>query len=126
MIKRLFPLFLAFATIPMMAGGKSKKKQTTAKPTTLEIINKVNDHWQATHKAEVKAFWDDAAYFTGNMEAYWLTGNARFLEYSDRWARHNRWSGATERPFKVALPQLWRDTAARAVRRLADMLPNLP
>lgn len=97
MIKRLFPLFLAFATIPMMAGAKAKKKAATAKPATLEIINKVNDHWQATRKAEVKAFWDDAAYFTGNMEAYQLTGNASYLEYSDRWARHNNWSGATEK-----------------------------
>ncbi len=89
---------LAFLLLASLSVDARPKKKAKTKPmTTIEILQKVNDQWQATHKPEVRSFWDDAAYFTGNMEAYKLTGNARYLEYSDKWARHNQWSGATER-----------------------------
>ncbi len=54
-----------------------------------DIISKVNDRWQADHSAETWAFWDNAAYHTGNMEAYFLTGNEAWRDYSERWAEHN-------------------------------------
>lgn len=76
--------------------AKLKKKQPLPKLTAMEIVDKVNMHWQAANKPEVDAFWHNAAYFTGNMEAYKLTGKAAYLEYADKWARHNKWSGATE------------------------------
>lgn len=60
-----------------------------------KIIEKVNDHWQATHSPEHNPFWDNAAYHTGNMEAYALTGNTKWLDYSQKWAEHNNWCGAT-------------------------------
>jgi rhamnogalacturonyl hydrolase YesR len=62
-----------------------------------DIIHRVNDRWQAENPAEVRSFWDNAAYHTGNMEAYALTGEARWLDYSLRWAEHNEWKGAKER-----------------------------
>ena len=75
-----------------------RKKRTVMKPlTTIEMITKVNDYWQTNHEAEVRSFWDEAAYHTGNMEAYKLLGNARWLAYSDAWARHNLWQGAREK-----------------------------
>lgn len=58
------------------------------------IITKVNNHWQQNNSPEVNAFWDNAAYHTGNMEAYFLTGNTDYLDYSQRWAEHNQWKGA--------------------------------
>ena len=58
------------------------------------IIEKVNNKWQADHAPEARAFWDEAAYHTGNMEAYRLTGNRRWRDYSQRWAEHNEWKGA--------------------------------
>ena len=58
------------------------------------IIDKVNEHWQNNNDPEVNAFWDNAAYHTGNMEAYRLTGNEKWLDYSTRWAEHNGWAGA--------------------------------
>ena len=89
---------MALMLMPCQASAaKSKKKQVSKPVPAIEIVQKVNDAYQATHSPEVRAFWDDAAYFTGNMEAYRLTGNARYLEYSDKWARHNKWSGATEK-----------------------------
>ena len=60
----------------------------------LTMIGKVNDYWQAHNTPYVRAFWDHAAYFTGNMEAYRLTGKAEWYQYSDRWCRHNDWKGA--------------------------------
>lgn len=59
-----------------------------------DIITKVNNHWQATHSPETNAFWDNAAYHTGNMEAFFLTGNPEWKEYSEKWAEHNQWKGA--------------------------------
>ncbi|MCM1067333.1 MAG: DUF2264 domain-containing protein [Muribaculaceae bacterium] len=58
------------------------------------IINKVNDYWQANNDPHSNPFWDNAAYHTGNMEAYKLTGNSDWLDYSQTWAEHNQWKGA--------------------------------
>ncbi|WP_301753439.1 DUF2264 domain-containing protein [uncultured Muribaculum sp.] len=58
------------------------------------IIDKVNTYWQSNNAPEVRAFWDNAAYHTGNMEAYFLTGNDAYREYSEKWAEHNQWKGA--------------------------------
>ena len=59
-----------------------------------DIITKVNDHWQSTNPAETRAFWDNAAYHTGNMEAYFLIGDEDWRDYSEKWAEHNLWMGA--------------------------------
>lgn len=85
-----------------VADAKVKKKTFSSVVTPLIAVEKVNDAYQADHSPEVNAFWDNAVYFTGNMEAYKLTGNAQYLEYSDKWARHNQWQGATETD-----PSLW-------------------
>jgi rhamnogalacturonyl hydrolase YesR/beta-glucanase (GH16 family) len=58
------------------------------------IIRRVNDYWQQNHPAEKWAFWDVAAYHTGNMEVYAVTGDEKYRAYSERWAEHNRWMGA--------------------------------
>lgn len=58
------------------------------------IITKVNDTFQASHTPQASPFWDEAAYHTGNMEAYFLTGNDKWLDYSQQWAEHNKWAGA--------------------------------
>ncbi len=60
----------------------------------VDIINKVNNYWQSTHRFPGNAFWDIAAYHTGNMEAYSVTKNEDFRRYSERWAEHNQWKGA--------------------------------
>mgnify|MGYP002622349062 FL=1 len=61
----------------------------------LQAIERVNDTWQRDHSPYCRGFWDNAAYFTGNMEAYKLTGKASYYQYSDQWCRHNNWKGAT-------------------------------
>ena len=32
-----------------------------------DVIRKVNTYWQTNNKPEVRAFWDNAAYHTGNI-----------------------------------------------------------
>ena len=66
------------------------------KEEVLNIINKVNNYWQINNSPKVNSFWHNAAYHTGNMEAFFLTKNKKFLDYSLEWAEHNNWMGATE------------------------------
>lgn len=73
------------------------------KEDVLQIIDQVNTAWQAAHPNPGNAFWDNAAYHTGNMEAYFLTGNATYREYSEKWAAHNHWEGAASKN-----PQQWK------------------
>jgi len=58
------------------------------------IIDKVNTAWQSSTPATEWSFWNVAAYHTGNLEAYRVTGNLAYLKYSLDWARHNQWQGA--------------------------------
>lgn len=66
----------------------------TSEQEVVAIITKVNDYWQQREKPQQWAFWDIAAYHTGNMEAYQITGNPRYRQYSEDWAVHNAWQGA--------------------------------
>ena len=61
-----------------------------------DIIRKANTYWQTNNPAEVRAFWDHAAYHTGNIEVHKLLKDQQMLDYSVRWAEHNHWQGATE------------------------------
>ena len=98
-MKKILSLTLLLVVISITAGARPRKKRPEpAKPlTTIEIITKVNDYWQQHHSPDVRSFWDEAAYHTGNMEAYRLLGTARWLAYSDAWARRNLWMGAREK-----------------------------
>ena len=80
---------LLMMVLPMVAAKQNKEAQEVRK-----IIDKVNTYWQTNNKPEVRSFWDNAAYHTGNMEAYFLTGNEKYRAYSEAWANHNQWKGA--------------------------------
>ena len=84
-----FAVIMALAVLPLQAKNWTREQ-------VAEVITKVNDYWQTHNKAEVRSFWDNAAYHTGNMEAYHLLKNEAQLNYTRRWACHNDWSGATE------------------------------
>ncbi|MDE6371091.1 MAG: DUF2264 domain-containing protein [Duncaniella sp.] len=81
-------LYSGFITL---AFGRNK---TDELDEVTEIISRVNDRWQQSNSPEKWAFWDQAAYHTGNMEAYSLLGKPEWLDYSIRWAEHNHWQGA--------------------------------
>ncbi len=84
-----------FSMLGLMVALSLQAKTWTPK-AVMQVIDQVNTSWQSRNKAEVRAFWDHAAYHTGNMEAYKLTKNKQYLAYSERWAEHNKWMGATE------------------------------
>jgi rhamnogalacturonyl hydrolase YesR len=98
-MKRLTLLLLSFLVLASAADARARRKKPVAVQDlpTIEIITKVNDYWQQHHKPQVRSFWDEAAYHTGNMEAYKLLGVARWKNYSEDWARHNKWMGAREK-----------------------------
>lgn len=66
----------------------------SSKKEVLQIIEKVNNYWQQTHLQPKNAFWDEAAYYTGNMEAYYVTKNEAYKKYAENWAEKNLWMGA--------------------------------
>lgn len=79
-------------------GPSPAQKSATAikesKADVLNIITRVNDYWQANNPQHGRAFWDNAAYHTGNMEAFSITKNENWRKYSEAWAKHNQWKGA--------------------------------
>ena len=84
-------LLLALGLLPLTTHAWTRRAQRV-----IEIIDRVNNYWQSNNTPEVRSFWDNAAYHTGNMEAYFLTGNQHYLNYSLKWAEYNKWMGATE------------------------------
>ena len=87
-----------------MAGCKSGKSNNQneaitdsvwTKSKVIETIKKVNDYWQAENPEPAFAFWHPAAYHTGNIAAYEVTGNETYKKYSEAWAEKNQWKGAT-------------------------------
>lgn len=83
-------LLLLFFIVPtfIIAQKLPKKKEV------LRVLNLANTYWQEKNPAEKWSFWDIAAYHTGNMEAYKVTKNKAYLDYSTRWAEYNEWKGA--------------------------------
>ena len=86
-------LFSAFLLGGMVCASCVDKKADSSEEV-IEIIHKVNGYWQTNHPEHGRSFWDNAAYHTGNMEAYFLTKKPEYLEYSKGWAEHNEWKGA--------------------------------
>lgn len=89
-MKKVLLTLMIFAISALNAIALPTKESKAVR----DIITKVNDHWQSTNPAETRAFWDNAAYHTGNMEAYFLIGDEDWRDYSEKWAEHNLWMGA--------------------------------
>lgn len=68
--------------------------QDFKKSDVLAQLNVANQYWQTHHKPQVWAFWDQAAYHSGNMEFYKEFKNKNFLKYTEDWADFNEWKGA--------------------------------
>ncbi len=90
-IKLALALVISIVTI----FSSSAQTITNKKSEVIDIITKVNNYWQANNSYAQSSFWDKAAYHTGNMEAYTVTGNAAYKTYSENWAKYNNWIGAT-------------------------------
>lgn len=93
-----FSIAMAAVSLTMVSCKTSAVKQQTAikqsKAEVISLIDKVNSRWQNAHLELGNAFWNVAAYHTGNMEAYKITKNQKYLDYSTAWAEKNQWMGA--------------------------------
>ncbi|MBF4470529.1 glycoside hydrolase family 88 protein [Flavobacterium sp. HJJ] len=96
--KNSFFILIAVVSLSAISCKSGAVKQGTAikqsKKEVIAIIDKVNNRWQDTHSEQGNAFWNVAAYHTGNMEAYKVTQNKKYLDYSMSWAEKNQWMGA--------------------------------
>ncbi|MCR4853959.1 MAG: glycoside hydrolase family 88 protein, partial [Prevotella sp.] len=90
MIKKLILLTVVLSSVASVQARKWTPDEVR------DVIWKVNTYWQKNNKAEVRSFWDNAAYHTGNIEVYKLLKDEQMLDYSIRWAEHNKWMGAQE------------------------------
>lgn len=88
---------LALALLP--ACVQPTKTEESGLPTyadVIELIDKVNTYWQENNPPETRSFWDNAAYHTGNIEAYKVTNKENYKAYTEAWAEYNQWMGAKE------------------------------
>lgn len=93
-MKKLYAtLFSALFLGGAICASCTDKKDASAEEV-INTIHKVNNYWQTNHPEHGRSFWDNAAYHTGNMEAYFLTKQPEYLEYSKAWAEYNEWKGA--------------------------------
>jgi len=87
-------LYQALFLLLFFSSTAVNAQTSTSKEEVLEMINRANTYWQSNNKPEVRAFWDHAAYHTGNMEVYGITKNENYRKYSEDWAVYNQWMGA--------------------------------
>lgn len=94
-MKKIF-FYSTIAVALLFTSCRSQKAALVGntKQEVLSIITKVNNYWQATNPQPKWSFWDEAAYYTGNMEAYSITGNEVYKKYAENWAEKNLWMGA--------------------------------
>lgn len=92
----LTSLWLA-STVALMAltgCATAPAAREAERSEAVAAIHKVNSYWQARTPAQEWSFWNVAAYHTGNIEAYRITGEEKYRKYSEAWAEHNQWQGA--------------------------------
>lgn len=91
-MKNLKSILLALSVLFIF--GEIHAGKELSKYNVLEIIDKVNNYWIDSNPNPGNAFWHPAAYQTGNMEAFYLTGNKKYRDYAEKWAEQNQWMGA--------------------------------
>lgn len=96
--RKSFFIAMTAVSVTIVSCKSSAVKQEAAikesKKEVIAIIDKVNNRWQTTHQEPGNAFWHVSAYHTGNIEAYKVTQNKKYLDYSMDWAEKNQWMGA--------------------------------
>jgi unsaturated rhamnogalacturonyl hydrolase len=86
---------LLFALSVALGGcANAPAKGAGSRGDVIAAIHKVNAYWQGRTPAQESPFWNVAAYHTGNIEAYRVTGEESYRRYSEAWAEHNQWMGA--------------------------------
>ena len=90
--------------------GKEASYEQATLPSAKNLVNlaqKVNDYWIKTggntgndasnynHGHSITSeFWAPSVFYTGNMEAYYLTGDENYTDYANRWGSNNIYNGS--------------------------------
>lgn len=91
---RVLVLVSISLTMAVSLCGCLKRENKNMANQVIATIEKVNDYWQSNNPKHGNSFWHRAAYHTGNMAAYEVTGNESYKAFSEAWAEHNEWKGA--------------------------------
>ncbi|MDR1504800.1 MAG: glycoside hydrolase family 88 protein [Prevotella sp.] len=91
----LLPFFIIYTSCAGNNGSKPDIPDgALSESGVIELIKKVNNHWQSIHPEHENSFWHRAAYHTGNIAAYEITGMDEYKAYSKAWSEKNEWKGA--------------------------------
>jgi unsaturated rhamnogalacturonyl hydrolase len=94
MIRSLFSMTFLAGIFFAAASPLAAQAEAHTLDDVKQVIRKVNDRWQETHRKHGDAFWNRAVYHVGNMDAYEITREPAYLHYSEAWASQNQWKGA--------------------------------
>ncbi len=61
----------------------------------ISVVQLVNDYWIDSHPDPGDNGWARSAYFTGNMAAYDILPQQKYLDYALFWAEQNHWAPAS-------------------------------
>ncbi len=64
----------------------------------LAPIRQAADHWISGHKSPADSTWFNALFIKGDIEAYKMSGDAKYLTFATDWANHNKWKLPTKAP----------------------------
>lgn len=91
--------FIASAAVAVLVTGLAAVPASAAPPATCDApIRAAADHWIAGHAKPADNTWFNALFIKGDIEAYRLTSDAKYLTYAKAWADHNKWKLPTNAP----------------------------
>jgi rhamnogalacturonyl hydrolase YesR len=84
----------------LVAGALLPAAAAAAPAACSEVapIRAAADHWIAGNAKPADATWFNSLFIKGDIEAYRLTGDAKYLNYATAWANHNKWKLPTGTP----------------------------
>src|SRR6266480_276335 len=105
---RLATVFAGFAALGLIPGIALAASNATAssQPTVQAVpvvqavpsscpdlvpIRQAADHWISGHKSPADSTWFNSLFIKGDVEAFKMTGDAKYWNYATAWGNHNKW-----------------------------------
>jgi len=88
------------ASTPAVATPDAVLAQPAAAPGCPEVapLRQAADHWIAGHGSFGDSTWFNALFIKGDIEAFRLTADKKYLTYATGWANKNKWKLPTNAP----------------------------
>src|SRR3989440_424693 len=86
--------------IALAGTGGPPAAKAPAVPTCADVasIRLAADHWISGHANPGDSTWFNSLFIKGDIEAYRLTTDTRYLNYATGWANKNKWKLPTNAP----------------------------